>query len=68
MCLCVQSSNFTKNSENVSVFKLMISQRRTLIYFAEKIVMAILENTNFNFTSLMKEIHIEAVVWNLLKN
>ena len=43
----------------------MIHRRRTLIYFAEKIVMAILEN---NFTSLIEEIHIEAAVWNLSKN
>ena len=46
----------------------MINRRRTLIYFKEKIVMAILENTNFNFTSLIEEIHIEAAVWNLSKN
>ena len=46
----------------------MIHRRRTLIYFAEKIVMAILENTNFNFTSPNEEIHIEAAVWNLSKN
>ena len=51
-----------------SIKKLMINRRRTLIYFAEKIIMAILENANFNFTSLIDEIHIEAAAWNLSKN
>ena len=51
-----------------SIKKLMINRRRTLIYFAEKVVIAILENANFNFTSLIDKIHIEAAVWNLSKN
>ena len=46
----------------------MINRRRTLKYFAEKIFMTILENTNFNLTSLIEEIHIEAVGWNFSKN
>ena len=41
---------------------IMIHQRKALIYFAEKIVMAVIENTNFNFTSLIEEILIEAAV------
>ena len=34
----------------------MIHRRKGLIYFAEEIVMAVLENTNFNFMSLIEEI------------
>ena len=34
----------------------MIHRRKALIYFAEEIVIDVLENTNFNFTSLIQEI------------
>ena len=34
----------------------MIHRRKALIYFAEEIVIDVLENTNFNFTSLIEEI------------
>ena len=40
----------------------MINRRKALIYFAEKLVMAVLENTNFNFTSLIEEIFIEVAI------
>ena len=42
--------------------KNFITPKEELIYFTEKIVMAILENANFNFTSLIEEILIEAAV------
>ena len=35
---------------------IMIHRRKALIYFAEEIVIDVLENTNFNFTSLIQEI------------
>ena len=41
---------------------IMIHRRKALIYFAEKLVMAVLENTNFNFTSLIEEIFIEVAI------
>ena len=34
----------------------MIHRRKALIYFAEETVIDVLENTNFNFTSLIEEI------------
>ena len=40
----------------------MIHRRKALRYFAEKIVVAVLENTNFNFTLLIEGILIEAAV------
>ena len=36
--------------------KNLIHRRKALIYFAEQIVIDVLENTNFNFTSLIEEI------------
>ena len=41
---------------------IMIHRRKALIYSAEKLVMAVLENTNFNFTSLIEEIFIEVAI------
>ena len=38
----------------------MIHRRKPLIYFAEKIFMAVFENKNFKFTSLIEEILLEA--------
>ena len=35
---------------------MMIHRRKALIYFAEETVIDVLENTNFNFTSLIEEI------------
>ena len=37
----------------------MIHRRKALKYFAEGIIMVVLENTNFNFTSLIEEIFMQ---------